>query len=441
MKQHYDIVIVGAGFTGLSAAYELSKKGKKVCLIESEDQVGGLAGSFQFDDGTELEKFYHHWFNSDVHIQNLINELGLKSEVMTLRSRTAMYLNQRIWKLSSPLDLLRFKALSIGDRFRLGLLMLKIRKVKDWKQIEHLSIREWLEPLCGQRVFDLVWEPLIRSKFSEYSETVSAVWMWKKLSLRGNSRNIQGYEELLYFKGGFSKLSKAIVMAIEKSGGRVLLGTKALSASVDEKNTVTHLLTSRGSIAAKQFLFTTSCQIIAQVFHTVGPLSWLSRLSRVKYLGNICLILRLTRSLSETYWLNVNDPGFPFVGVIEHTNLDKPEHYNNSHVVYLSRYASQGDPAWKMTDVEYFNYAMEHVKKMFPNLKSDWVIDHKVWRAEYAQPITEKNYSKHLISNETPYENVLVSTMAQIYPEDRGTNYAVRDGVTAAKKILAQNSL
>jgi protoporphyrinogen oxidase len=158
----------------------------------------------------------------------------------------------------------------------------------------------------------------------------------------------------------------------------------------------------------------------------------------VNYLGNICLVLRLSVSLSSTYWLNVNDPGFPFVGVIEHTNFDAPAHYGGDHIVYLSRYLDVDDPIWSMDDDEYLEYAILHIRKMFPQFEGDWIRDHRTWRARYAQPITERNYSTYVPHPETPFGNATIATMAQIYPEDRGTNYAIRDGVRAAHRLLTR---
>lgn len=433
----YDVVIVGAGFTGLTAAYVLAKRGKKVRVIEADTAPGGLAGTFQFADGVRLEKFYHHWFNNDVYVPELVKELGMEGDVILLPTRTGMYFNGRMWKLSTPLDLLRFNALSLVDRIRLGLLVFQVRRIKDWKAIEHLSIREWLEQLCGKSVYSVVWEPLIASKFSVYAEAVNAVWMWKKLVLRGSTRNEKGEEELAYFKGGFGRLAEAMVNAIRGAGGEVSFGTR-VSGVVSRGKRVIALHTDHGDVSGDEFLFTPSFPIIADIFEGSADPAWLARLRRVKYLGNVCLVLRLNHSLSETYWLNVNDPGFPFVGVIEHTNFDVPENYKGTHIAYLSRYLAVEDPIWRYSDEEYFEFALHHLKRMFPQMERSWVVEYKVWRSEYAQPVTERNYSQYVPGRETPYENARISTMAQIYPEDRGTNYAIREGREIAGVIEEQ---
>lgn len=434
MEKSFDVVIVGAGFTGLTAAYVLSKQGHKVNVLESDNSAGGLAGTFEFNDGVTLEKFYHHWFNNDVYVPELVKELGLEGDVILLPTRTGMYFNGRMWKLSTPLDLLKFKALSFINRIRLGLLVFQVRRIKDWRSIEHLSIREWLEPLCGKTVYKVVWEPLITAKFSLFAETVNAVWMWKKLVLRGGTRNEKGGEELAYFKGGFGRLAAKLVQAIKENGGEVTFDCRVTGVDVLKKNIIA-MHTTQGTIKGRKYLFTPSFPIIANILEPVADEKWLASLRRVKYLGNMCLVLRLNQSLSETYWLNVNDLDFPFVGVIEHTNFDIPDNYKGTHIAYLSRYLSVDDPVWAYSDEEYFNFAMKYLRRMFPLMEASWVLDYKVWRSEYAQPVTEKNYSSFVPGQETPFDNAFISTMAQIYPEDRGTNYAIREGRAVAKVL------
>ena len=434
MKQ-YDVVIVGGGFTGLTAAYCLAKAGKSARLIDADTPSGGLAGTFEFSDGVTLEKFYHHWFNNDVFVPELVKELGMEGDVITLPSRTGMFFNGRMWKLSTPMDLLRFKALPLIDRFRLGFLVLQVRRVKDWRTIEHLTIREWLEPLCGKNVFRIVWEPLIQAKFSLFAETVNAVWFWKKLVLRGGTRDKKGGEELAYFKGGFGRLADSLVSAIRENGGEVVLGQHVTGLKV-EANRIAAVHTPEGEVSGKEFLFTPAFPIIANIFESVAPQNWLAKIRRVKYLGNVCLVLRLKRSLSDTYWINVNDPGFPFVGVIEHTNFDAPENYNGSRIAFLSRYLAVEDPVWAYSDEAYLQFAVGHLTRMFPDFDTSWIIEYRVWRAEFAQPVTERGYSSYVPGADTPFENGTISTMAQVYPEDRGTNYAIREGRSAAKRML-----
>jgi len=429
-----DVVIVGAGFSGLAAAYELCRRGLRPLVLEAGDSPGGLAGTFTFSDGVELEKFYHHWFSSDVHIQDLIRELGAEGQVLTLPSRTGMYLNRRHWKFASPRDLLAMTALPVWDRLRLGFSVLEARRQKDWRRLEEMNVREWLEPRCGSKAFRTIWEPLLRAKFGSLADEVNAAWMWKKLALRGATRNKCGHEELLYFSGGFGALARRLAAEVEKLGGRILLRTGVLGAE-GGRDRLTGLQTRGGVFRGRHYLFTPALPVIAEILEGVADAGYLHSLRRVRYLGNICLVLRLRRSLSGTYWLNVNDPGFPFVGVIEHTNLHGPSSYGDSHMVYLSRYLPPEDPAWDLSDQERLAEAVPHLQRMFPEFDPAWILDHCTWSTPHAQPVTERGYSRYLPGSQMPFENASLCTMAQVYPEDRGTNYAVREGRKVAAKI------
>lgn len=427
------IVIVGGGFTGLSAAYDLAAAGQKVVVLEKEPMVGGLASGFTVGEFT-LEKFYHHWFTNDVHVMDLIKEIGREDEVVFRPTRTGMYYANTIFRLSTPLDLLKFRALSFPNRVRLGLLALRARAIKDWKSIEHMTARDWLIKLAGREVFRVVWEPLLVGKFGPYADKVGAVWFWKKLALRGGSRASDGREVLAYYKGGFSELAEALKRKLEAMGVEVRVNAPVTRLDVAEGR-VTGVHTPVGHIPARAVLLTQALPLIADLLEDHTSPDYAAGLRRIEYLANICLVLELDRSLSETYWLNVNDPSFPFVGVIEHTNFEPPESYGGRHIVFLSKYLPESDALYQMADEEVLDFAVPHLQRMFPDFQREWVTGHHVWRARFSQPIAEPNYSRLIPAEQTPLENVRIASMAQIYPEDRGTNYAIREGRRVARDL------
>ena len=436
IKSTPDYLIIGAGFSGLTLGLRLVEAGKSVVIVESDRQVGGLAADFKLSNNHNLERFYHHWFNNDYEINKIVRDLGLIKHLKEYPSNTGMYFNKTIWKLSSPIDLLRFKVLSLPDRIRLGLVTLLVRRVKDWKAIEGKSIREWLEPLCGKKVYKNVWAPLVNAKFSIYKEDVSAAWMWKKIALRGSTRHRNGRETLLYIDGGFGRLAKSIAKRFCDLGGEIVCEEKILELVTSGDFVVAVKSSSQRDYHPTEIIFTGAPEQLASIMRNCGKTNWLERLNSIKYLANICLVLLLDRSLSKTYWLNVNDPGFPFVGVIEHTNLVSSKDYGSLHVVYLSRYISSHDADFKLADDSYFEKCVQSLMEMFPNFKKSWIKEHYIWRAPFAQPIVTKNYSEIIPTKVTPFRNLYLNSMAQIYPEDRGTNYAIKSAESLTKVLL-----
>jgi protoporphyrinogen oxidase len=424
-SKNFDIAIVGGGFTGLAAAYELAKRGVRVVVLEAEPEIGGLAAAFEV--GSEkLDRFYHHWFTNDVEVMNLINELGLDDRVQINPTNTGIYYSNNFFKLSTPWDLLKFEPLRFIDRIRLGLLALKARKVRDWKQLEEKTAKEWLRDLGGENVFRVVWEPLLKGKFGPYAEDVSAVWFWNKLKLRGGSRGKGGEERLAYFKGGFVGLAESLAARIRDLGGRIEVNS-SVTQLVQDRNGW-RLETSQDVFYSDRVLATTALPLLASMIKAWAPSGYLRELERIKYLANVCLVLELDRPLSDTYWLNVNDPNFPFVGVIEHTNFERPETYGGRHVVYLSKYLPHTEHLYSLDAPEFLEFALPYLKRMFPEFNGDWIKGCHLWRARWSQPVVERRYSSLLPAEDTPFKGLHVCTMAQVYPEDRGTNYAIREG-------------
>jgi protoporphyrinogen oxidase len=427
------VVVIGAGFAGLSAAWELVQRGLRVTVCEADDEVGGLAGSFPVGE-TRLEKFYHHWFTSDTHVLDLVRELGREDQVLHRATRTGMYFAHQFFRLSTPADVLRFTPLSLVGRVRLGLLALRARRVGEWQELEDLTAEEWLIRLGGREVYDVVWRPLLKGKFGQYADEISAVWFWNKLKLRGGSRGRGGEEVLAYYKGGFAALASQLANEICARGGMIRLESPVTALRVEDGR-ITGVEIDHAPIAADAVLATPALPIVADLVEPHTSPEYVSSLRRIQYLANICIVLELDRSLSDTYWLNVNDPGFPFVGVIEHTNFEPPETYQGRRLVYLSRYLPETEELYSMADEEVVRYCLDHLQRMFPALTPDWILGAHVWRARYAQPIVVRRYSKLIPPVETPLPGLFLSSMAQVYPEDRGTNYAIREGRAAGRRI------
>lgn len=432
------VAIVGGGFTGLSAAYDLCKAGCEVTVFEHDADIGGLAGTFELTPGVRVEKFYHHWFTSDLDILNLIDELGLSHLKRYVSSNTGLYYTNSIFRLASPLDLLKFHPIPLLDRIRTGFMALMARRINSWKPLENISAEQWMIKYGGKKAYDVIWSPLMQGKFGVEAKNVSAVWIWNKLKLRGSSRNSKGGESLVYFGGGFGALTDGIRAALEKAGVTIKTSTSVTSIVVDNGRAV-GVDTSAGRHAADVVLATVPLPQFLEM--TPGlPTAYVEKCKQIRFLGNSCLVLRLNRSLSSTYWLNVADPSFPFVGIIEHTNLDAKENYNGEHIVYLSKYLPTTEALFSMTTDEMYQYCEPFIQRIFPEFNRSWVNSYHVWKARYSQPVITKHYSKNIPESQTPIKSLWLNTMAQIYPEDRGTNYAVRYGRKVARDILGSIS-
>jgi protoporphyrinogen oxidase len=95
MTNRLKIGIIGAGVAGLAAAWDLVRAGHDVTVYEGSETVGGLAAGFKDPswDWT-LEKFYHHWFETDTDILKLADEIGQRDKIFFPRPKTSYWIGR-----------------------------------------------------------------------------------------------------------------------------------------------------------------------------------------------------------------------------------------------------------------------------------------------------------------------------------------------------------
>lgn len=437
------VCVIGAGLTGLVAAYRLAGQGHSVILLESTLEAGGMVSSFPLGS-TRLEHLYHHSFTSDRELIALAGELGLKDAFTYHETRDALYSGGRLYPFSGAIDLLRFHPLPIVQRLRTGLMVLKAGRIRNYQSLEHETAVDHLTRSTGTEACDRLWKPLLRAKFDQDAERVSAVWIWNKFKLRGGSRaSVFSRQKLGYMRGSFQTLTDALVRGIEARGGRIHYGYTAMDIiRRGRRYQIACILDncSQAAFTADAVIAAVASRQFANIVTSLAlPKPYMQRIRQVRYKGDLCLVLRLRRSLSPYYWTTVCDD-LPFVVTVEHTNMTGTGAYGGS-VLYLSRYLDVSEPLWIKSDGEIYQQFTEGLQRMYPGFSIADVMDWRLRRTRYAQPVITCGYPARQPEMETPAAGVYLAGMAQIYPEDRGMNYAVRLGGEAAdavSRFLAQ---
>ena len=144
-------------------------------------------------------------------------------------------------------------------------------------------------------------------------------------------------------------------------------------------------------------------------------------------LGAHCVILALDRSLLDPiYWLNINDPGYPFLAAVEHTNMMPAADYGGRRLLYLGNYLPMDHRYFKQSDEETIAEFLPALKKLNPAFDPSWITERWVFKAPFAQPVVTRDYAQHIPPLTTPIPNLYLGNMFQVYPEDRGQNYSVK---------------
>jgi protoporphyrinogen oxidase len=438
------VCIIGAGITGLTAARQLMLKGMRVLVLESALNSGGMLSAFSVG-ADRLEHIYHHIFTTDKDTLSLMTELNLEKDLHWYSVRDALFAGGRNYPFSTPLDLMRFSELPFLQRLKTGLTVLKASRLRDWRSLEQMTAAEWLIENCGPKAYEKLWAPLLRAKFDLDADEVSAVWIWNKFKLRGSSRASHGQSEKLgYLAGSFGRITDELTSQIIAGGGQILYGYTAMGLSHNNnaqdksqaKYKISCILEDCSSVdfSADSVISTISTRQFANLSISLNlPEDYREKLLSVRYKANICMVIRLRKSLSQYYWNTICD-NLPFVVAVEHTNMTGTGDYGG-HIVYLSRYLDIADPVWTQSDGEIFQSFISGLEHVYPDFSVNDIIDWRLRRSRYAQPVIFRDYSNRKPDMNTPEEGVKLAGMAQIYPEDRGINYAIKLGKESAQAV------
>ena len=432
------IAIVGGGFTGLTAAYRLSGEGAKVTVFEASDTLGGLAAGFELA-GCHVEQAYHFLYKTDEYILGLVDELGVRDRLDFHKSSVSTYYGGKLYPMETPIDLIRFTPISFFDRIRAGVTVLWLQRLKNWRSLEDITALEWLRKYAGRRVTDVIWEPLLRGKFDRYYDKVTMSWLWGRVLQRVDSRDkAAGGEVLGYFKGGFRTVLDPLIESVRRNGGDIRLRAPVGALRHDPDTDEVVVTTPTGEERFDRVLVTVPSHVTAKMlagYEAQDPV-YFEKLNRIDYLDAAIQVFATRQKVSKYYWHNINSPNSPFVVFLGLTNLVGTEEFDGLNIFYIGDYVPREHRYMQMEEGDLKDLWYAKPKEIFPDFDRDQVVDDRVFRLRNAQHIVDIGFEREkLVPHETPCPGVFMCNFSQIYPMDRGTNYAVRDGNRMAKLI------
>jgi protoporphyrinogen oxidase len=443
------VAIIGAGAAGLAAAYDLAGTGHEVVVFEAGEEVGGLAAGFKAPawDWT-LEKFYHHWFSTDQDVLDLIDEIGTGDKVRFYTPITSIWQPEGNYPLDAPtagnallsrlVNVLGIPGLSLIDKLRFGAVGMFLKLWPWGRALEKYTADAWLRRWVGERAHNAIWRPLLIGKFGEQYDRVNMAWMWARAYKRTAS--------LGTYVGGFQAMLEDLANAVQARGANIRLSTPV--------ENIQHSASSLGmtvhgeTLPFDRVLVTTGPRLLLRLTNDL-PEAYAQQVANLQSMGAIALILSLDRQLmtDNTYWLNLPAPSpdrdqnpFPFLALVEHTNYLSRDYYNGEHIVYLGDYLPRDHEHFRLSEEELADKFLPSLRQVNPDFTREWIQRQWVFRVPYAQPVPYVNHSQHIPAIRTPVEGLYWASMSQVYPWDRGTNYAVEIGRRTARMMMEDAS-
>jgi protoporphyrinogen oxidase len=419
------VAVVGGGALGLAAALRLADAGAKVTVFEQESSLGGLAAGFTVapDCNATLEKFYHHIFRSDKVAIRYINELGLGDRLIWGRPVTSTLRGGHIYPMT-PTGMLRFDVIPIWDRVRLVATLAALKLAPNERSFEGKTAASWTRRWAGGPAYDALLGPLLAGKFGRRASDVAMGWLWSRFHERSLA--------LGYLKGGFQQLYDRMGERLSSRGGTIDLDT-SVTAVRRSGNAVTVEASGR-SADFDRVLVTVPERVLERLAPETQAGSDLVK--RPDFYSAHVVVLALDRALTEEYWINIADSGFPFLVLVEHTNFMPPSDYGGRHLVYLGNYLPPDAPLFQQGDDEVLQTFLPVLRRFNPSFDTSWVSTHWVFKAPFAQPIVTPDYPSRLPPHRTKMPGLYFATMAHVYPQDRGQNYSLALGERMADMML-----
>jgi protoporphyrinogen oxidase len=415
--------IVGGGISGLTTAYYLLKSGHQATIYEAGPEVGGLAAAVKVQ-GVWVDKFYHCVLPSDVGLLSLVEEIGLGANIYWQETEMGFLYRDHLYPLTTPMDLLRFSAISLTDRLRLGITGLYARRLKDWRALEKVTAREWLTRFCGERAFNTIWKPLLVFKFGDRWQEAPATYLWARVKRQGTTHKGRSSKEMLaYVRGGFKQIIGTLADTVKQMGGVIHTGTKVdrIEATAERARG----LTVHGQLQAYDKVVSTVP--ISQFLKIVDPAVLGDRFKHdgVAYQGAVNTLLVMKEPLTRYYWLPAVESGVSFAGVVETTNLIRRADLGGISLVYLVNYAPVEDPLFKMDADALIERSVGELSRVFPSFNAGRVLESHVHRAAFVEPVWTVNYSDRVPRRALLNNSLFVLTTAQLYPEINSTSNCV----------------
>ncbi|MBK8466289.1 MAG: NAD(P)/FAD-dependent oxidoreductase [Chloracidobacterium sp.] len=470
------VAIVGSGFLGMTLALRLAESGANVTLFESGDQIGGLASAWEIGD-VFWDKHYHVTLASDNFTRKLIEQLGLGDEYRWVETKTGFYTDGELVSMSNTKEFLKFPPLGLISKLRLGATIFFASRVKDWKQLEKITVKDWLTKLSGKKTFEKIWKPLLKAKLGDAYKETSGAFIWATIQRMYAARNTGLKKEMFgYVRGGYARVLERFAEVLAEKGvdirlnssvekieklenGKIRVSVPATRRRADAKDHAMPQKTKYGmvqtaTIVARGFsggflsepdlssgdafgfrgngggetfdrvILTCPSNVAAKIAPQLTETEK-QGLENIRYQGIVCASVLMKCSMSNFYVTNITDEA-PFTGVIEMSALVDKKEFGRNALIYLPKYVAPDDELFEKSDDEIQRIFLNGMETMYSHFTRKDVLAFKVSRVRQVFPLPVLNYSRDLPSMKTSVDGLYVVNSSHIVNGTLNVNETVQ---------------
>jgi protoporphyrinogen oxidase len=424
MVEVFDTLVIGAGPAGLTAAYELTKSGQRVLVIEQDDEyVGGISRTVNYK-GYLFDIGGHRFFSKSKEVVDLWDEILPQDFVERPRLSRIFYGGKYY---SYPLS--AFEALRNLGLIESALCMLSYAHAR-WKPIANpRSFHDWVRNQFGERLFSIFFKTYTEKVWGMSCDEISADWAAQRIkglnlaaavthalarSFRRSPAKKGGaviktlIESFRYPRKGPGMLWEACANKVTAQGGTLLMGHK-LERIMHDADYDAFVVTARGSDGMMRSWRARHVISSAPITELMGCLSpqpeSLPHAQALRYRDflTVALIARSSKDFPDN-WIYIHDPSVK-VGRVQNFRSWSPELVPEEGMTCLGLeyFCFEGDGLWTMSDEDLGALARREIEKI-GLLKADEVVDACVVRQPKAYPVYDDAYRTHVEAVRTDLE-------------------------------------
>lgn len=401
------VVIIGAGPAGITAAWELVRRGVQVTVLEKYHLVGGISRTEQYK-GYYFDIGGHRFFTKVDEVNKLWNE-WMGSEFL-LRPRTSrIYYDGKFYDY--PIK--AFNALWNMGLWRSILIVLSYLQFKIFPYRQEETFEQWVTNRFGKRLYEIFFKTYTEKVWGIPTSEIRAEWAAQRIKglslfeavrnalFKPRNQDIKTLiEEFHYPRRGPGMMWERVVERVEAKGGQIVMNADAVKVKRDG-HTVTGVEALVNGVS--QFFPATDVintspltELIAKLDPPVPP-EIKTSVGHLSYRDFISVVLILDKpNLFPDNWIYIHSPEVK-VGRIQNFANWSPYMVPdpNTSSLGLEYFCTEGDEFWNTSDAELFELGKREMAKIGLTQGAN-VIDGTVVRQLKAYPVYDSVYAEHL---------------------------------------------